>query len=678
LLRATPYLYLLRVPLLTGLVMAALPFVALATDARSLLANFFDVPDTGIVWVTVAALITAWSVMITSWLIVLYGSRRFKVAPIRIAFPPKPVHLAVFGLLALPAVVGVIVLTASQSQVAPVLLIGAAISGVAMNAFLVYRISTLVNMLSGVADLIPMLAWLGPGYTITGAQAARQEIYPKRMPGWTSGRVLLPGHALALAAQIGFFTLYLLIGVAKWARQGSAPVLPTLGYLFLLLTVLCFGLTALTFFFDRHRLPILIPLMVLFLITSQFSSSDHYFPVVARDPAQAASLLPGEALRAGGRRSAIVVAANGGGIQAASWTAQVLTGLEEQCREEAIRGCRDFGQSVRLISSVSGGSIGSMYFVDAYDPRTHRLQRDLQPVRQRAEASSQDDIAWGLAYPDLLRAVLPWFWKHHDRGMALENALTRGPGVSVPLSAWRRGVREGWRPATVFNATVVDTGERLLLSTTDIPAKQQAARRDLYSANFASGNDVKVVTAARLSASFPYVTPAARADLPGPHVHIVDGGYYDNYGVSTLVEWLDEGLNSQNNPVERVLLVEIRGSPETRFAEPESHGWFYQVFAPVLAMLHVRTSGQFAHNRVESDLLTRLWKRTDGTPIVQRAVFQFCGSGAPLSWHLTPKQKGAIADAWKRELQYGSDWKRVIRFLAGDAELPPEPASPCR
>jgi hypothetical protein len=59
-----------------------------------------------------------------------------------------------------------------------------------------------------------------------------------------------------------------------------------------------------------------------------------------------------------------VVAVNGGGIQAAAWAAQVLAGLEEACREE---GCgREFDEEVRLISSVSGGSVGTMYFVNEY------------------------------------------------------------------------------------------------------------------------------------------------------------------------------------------------------------------------------------------------------------------------------------------------------------------------
>ena len=59
----------------------------------------------------------------------------------------------------------------------------------------------------------------------------------------------------------------------------------------------------------------------------------------------------------------------------------------------------------------------------------------------------------------------------------------------------------------------------------------------------------RVSTAARLSATFPYVTPAARA-LPRADLvpnsdaeslstyHVVDGGYADNEGAVTSVDWM--------------------------------------------------------------------------------------------------------------------------------------------
>ena len=55
---------------------------------------------------------------------------------------------------------------------------------------------------------------------------------------------------------------------------------------------------------------------------------DHYY--LNMTPTDATPLYPGEVLKPTGPQSdsAIVVCANGGGIQAAAWTAKVLTELE--------------------------------------------------------------------------------------------------------------------------------------------------------------------------------------------------------------------------------------------------------------------------------------------------------------------------------------------------------------
>jgi hypothetical protein len=177
--------------------------------------------------------------------------------------------------------------------------------------------------------------------------------------------------------------------------------------------------------------------------------------------------------------------------------------------------------------------------------------------------------------------------------------------------------------------------------------------------------DIAIVTAARLSATFPYVTPAARADVGGPstpQLHIVDGGYYDNYALSTLVEWLDEAL-SGSEKIQRVLILQIRGStPGEDMKLKTKRGWFYQAFAPIATMLHVRATGQFAHGEQEVRLLERA--SFPRMVSIESALFQFCGPDPPLTWHLTQRQKDAIETEWENELQSGKGWKKVKEFLS--------------
>jgi len=257
---------------------------------------------------------------------------------------------------------------------------------------------------------------------------------------------------------------------------------------------------------------------------------------------------------------------------------------------------------------------------------------------------------------------LPIF--HVDRGQALEWAWTRDSGLTKTLVDWRDDVYAGNRPASIFNATLVDTGERLLIGTTRIGWNSTLGLRnfeDLYPAS-----DVQIVTAARLSASFAYVSPAARSDLPGPQFHVVDGGYYDNYGMTSLMQWLQEALEESGALPKRILVVQIRGTPPDPPDRPDaSRGWFYQAWAPLEAMLQVRTTGQLSNNEDEFLRLQQQWA-SRGVEI-DNAVFQFCGARPPLSWHLSGHDKEAIVTEWQREIATGGGWQVVRAFLAGQS-----------
>lgn len=540
-------------------------------------------------------------------------------------------------------------------------------------------------------------AFLGRGYVKYQENGKRPEIDGQ-------GRAFVyPEHFTALALFVIFFAVYLIVGwTPKWFRDGLEVT--ALSYLMLLLTVLVWFLGALSFFVDRYRFPVVLVLIPVYLVAS-VTSEDYLFPVLEPNDTEIRQvfsdpLTPAKVLEATpGGDYAIVVAANGGGIQAAAWTARVLTGIEEKCRSgEFGPGFNGCASRIRLISSVSGGSVGAMYFLDAYQPEGIP-QEKLDTVRKSAERTSLDAVAWGLVYPDLTRSFFP-FPSGYGRGHALEDRWAEGnPSLSEGLLGWREGVRSGWRPASIFNATIVETGERLLLSTSDICEKTTALgacvertvkeetteeeatservntkidNKSFYS--FINGKDIPIKTAARLSASFPYVTPAPRANLtesknPNYH-HVADGGYYDNYGISSLIEWLNEGLSDQNGEVPKnILIVQIRGdevSPAIESDEASTRPYF-QTFVPLKTLLTVRTTGQLSHNETELAIFMRLWEKRGIN--IKTVVFEFPrkkGDSPPLSWHLRDEQKRRITEAWE-EIEAGRDqakaWKNFSEFI---------------
>ena len=116
----------------------------------------------------------------------------------------------------------------------------------------------------------------------------------------------------------------------------------------------------------------------------------------------------------------------------------------------------------------------------------------------------------------------------------------------------------------MFNATSMTTGERVIFGTT-VPTEplrgaesflqsavvekkvtgQKESRAPEYKAETVVP-DIDVATAARLSATFPLVSPAARcSDCKDPEQYVVDGGYIDNSGVESMAEWLEALLSDE-------------------------------------------------------------------------------------------------------------------------------------
>jgi hypothetical protein len=253
---------------------------------------------------------------------------------------------------------------------------------------------------------------LGPGY---GTQ-----------PVGNQPVTLHAGHRFALILMFSLFGFYVLTGRSVFHElQQPGPwshgFLDTsvLNYLLLLAMFWCSLLSGLTFFFDRFRVPALLVLALLLYCLSFLGPSDHTFGTVPRSKHASALLSPQEALDRAFRRgsdSVIVVAAAGGGIQSAAWTSQVLCSLR--------RAFPAFAEHVAVISSVSGGSVGTMFYLRRLDePPNHKPD-----FAEQAEESSLEAVAWGLTHPDLRGAFAPWLfsdWSRADRGWALEKALLK-------------------------------------------------------------------------------------------------------------------------------------------------------------------------------------------------------------------------------------------------------------
>src|SRR5208283_3716512 len=511
----------------------------------------------------------------------------------------------------------------------------------------------------------------------------------------------------ALAASVAaIYAVVLVLGLFALRADAWAPWMTAASYLELGWLLIGIVLAGLAFLFDGPitAAGLHVPTLVLVVIAI-FGNSylGNYYPLVEQQTAPAvAPLSPAEAIDAlfpagNGKDSdqiLTIVCASGGGIEASAWTARVLTSLDEEFTQS-------FANSIGLISSVSGGSVGAMFYLD------HRFRNNNgalhnEDVVQEAEMPGLAAALWGLIGPDTFRSLtysLPLRYSKIDRGWALEQVWSGAPASLNPkqpvieekFSNWRNSLLDGKLPAVVFNATNVETGYPVLIGTTEIPKyimvkdidKPETATSDsVIQIGDGIGQygtaDIAVATAARLSASFPYVTPVATGfcsdgrqcpKAPNPNkrcarTYLCDGGYYENFGVWSAVNWLEKVLNDEQRVkrFKKIVILEIWSAP---FDTPGKVSPVNQLIAPASAILNVRTASQLARNQAEIRLL-----QNEHPKLIDHIVFAVPKPG-PLSWMLSDCQKKQIDIDWSTASADTTDAMKVMRTIFQSAPTPP-------
>lgn len=308
---------------------------------------------------------------------------------------------------------------------------------------------------------------------------------------------------------------------------------------------------------------------------------------------------------ADGRRNFIVAAAAGGGLRAAYWTSTVLGATQDRAPE--------FRKQLVAISGVSGGSLGGLVFVSL-------LARDKAPdmgtkcargevPRDAYECAGQtvlrqDFLAPTMAallFPDLLQRFLPLGFP--DRARALEESWERSWAVAgFAGDPWgTRGFRTLWEgkqhlPALLLNGTHVETGKRVITSHLDIASRPDAFLNTYDFYKF-TDREIRPSTAAHNSARFTYVSPAST--LKGG-THLVDGGYFENFGAVTARELIDAAMYKFSYKQIRPVAIIISNDPLLRPADfpadpavptPDPKpklAWGGEVMSPLRALLHTR------------------------------------------------------------------------------------------
>lgn len=691
------YIFFVRFSILMGLLLVFLGFAK-----PSVLPDLFQLHGIGLVVVSALTMFIAWGCMITALVTFHMAPHRFGVVEIHLPRWAIRNRFLLSSCLAAPLLLRFSLRPHGNLQdVADI------IAGV-MLAFAGLWVVTLIRVFFVPPHTAPpvLLSERSFPAAIRNADPLRlltRVITPDRLRKFP--RVLGAGYIDYGAGRVRAGPLWLLILLAAiglactyanwrvdWRLIHHAPVtfLPTLAYLEIGLVILTLLLPGLSFFFDRYRVSVMLVVAAWIAMPYWTQKTGHYFPIYVvecRNPPSdkatisASCALPapvGDAIEpwlkseeaAGVRRPVMfVLCASGGGAQASAWTARVLTGLQEEFGP-------GFTRSIRLMSGVSGGSVGLYYFLASYAPELKApTSQQLGYINEAARTPTDNNLARGMIERDLIGTILPVDVNSHDRAWTMEATwrdsllwMGKPRALDTRLSDWRAAVKSGELPGVIFNATVVESGSPLLFSTVDIPSYRHVIFDEPGSIYHDA--DIGVLTAVRLSASYAWVTPAASAryvDSPGmkaSRFHVVDGGYIDAFGAQAATAWTHDALQLYGDRLGKIVIIQIRARRIFDQPKPDAMSFFVQVLGPVFTVTNALIATQHYRDTAELDDLI-----ADSHGKVDTVVFT-AKHGINPSWSL-PTQAIDFLDSDWRDLKQGPQMRKLRELLGNQPGLTP-------
>lgn len=354
----------------------------------------------------------------------------------------------------------------------------------------------------------------------------------------------------------------------------------------------------------------------------------------------------------------VILNVSGGGLRSSLWSTKVL--LEA---DKASKGT--LHKQTHLITGSSGGMLGAAYFRELKHKYQGTILHSDSLYLANIAKDALNPVTFTLAVNDLfikLRKVEVGGIRYPlDRGYAFDKKFEENTEglLSHNLGYYQSLEANAAMPTMILAPTIVGDGRKLLMSTQGMsyltyskPYRGLGKTKEFdaveYGRLFQTKNpyNLSFVTALRMSASFPYITPLI--NLPSePTIELIDAGARDNEGfelglryIYEFKEWINENTNG-------VIIVQLKANRPDEIPIQEGRNTkLDQLTNPINGIV------QSFHNLqiYNKALLMQLSDRCLDVPvdIVRFSLFSKKDE-VSLSWHLTEKEKKEILSAFDNE-----------------------------
>lgn len=360
----------------------------------------------------------------------------------------------------------------------------------------------------------------------------------------------------------------------------------------------------------------------------------------------------------------ILMGVSGGGQRAALWAFNTLRVLDSASNGQ-------FFENTFLITGASGGLVGTAYFRELY------LRRKMGMIDKMDYTSYLKNISDDILNPIMFTLIVnDLFVKHQtfeycdtkyfkDRGYAFEQQLNKNTDfvLDKKLMEYEQPEKNSDIPMLILSPTVINGGRKLYISPqhtsylniTEDGRNRTAGIDFLRFFEEQGSRNLRYLTALRMNATFPYITP--NVSLPtDPRVEIMDAGISDNFGISDAVQFLHNFKEWISENTSGVIILSIRDSDRKQeFDGVERQTIIQKFFTPIKSIynnwwnfqgFNNETRVEYARSWFDGEItqinLQYVNENSEGPLIPVMKEESNRGRRASLNWHLTSKEKKDI------------------------------------
>jgi hypothetical protein len=371
----------------------------------------------------------------------------------------------------------------------------------------------------------------------------------------------------------------------------------------------------------------------------------------------------------------VFLCTSGGGQRAALWTLRSLQEADSLTQGILMK-------HTMLMTGASGGLVGAGYFRELFLRKQSGENINLygQQYQENVSKDVLNPVIFSLLVNDFFIGYQYYnyngFRYLKDRGYSFEQQLNYNTDqvLDKPLGAYAEAEMKSIIPMMIMAPNVINDGRKLYISpqpvsymNIEVSPKNGDNNQKVKGIDFRSffeeqgAENLRFLTALRMSATFPYITP--NISLPSnPRMKMMDSGISDNFGVADAVRFLYVFKDWISENTSGVIFLSIRDSQKNiEIEKTVRQSLFEKFFIPIRSLYKNFDNIQDIHNDNQVEF-AREWFKGDLQKIEIQYMSKALNKGplksesikdesllvekeierASLSWRLTSREKENI------------------------------------